>query len=303
VQTVTRRFAFRAAVAALAVIVLVSPLAPILSSDAANSPYHWARTTSQFTLQVGNNFSGGWDSLFRRAVSEWNENDTVTLKAVGGGTNAQDCSPKKGKVEVCNWRYGQQEGWLGLTRLYFNDRGDHIDSATVQMNDSFFDANGKYNDDRARRHTICHELGHSMGLDHVNTGSCMNDSQDAVFNNTSPNNKDFAQLASIYKHKDKFSTLAGSQKKKDKHQDKSGKKGKKGKKGKNRKNDKREQRKAARQKLRERKRAKRAQAEDFFSPTSLPAVPSGLDADETVTVQSLDDGTTVVSFITWADGD
>jgi hypothetical protein len=204
---------------------------------------------------------------------------------------------------VCNWRYGTQVSWLGLTRLYFNERGDHVNAATVMMNDSFFEGNGQYNSDAARRHTLCHELGHTPGLDHVSTKSCMNDSQQAVFNNLVPINKDFRQLARIYKHKDTTTTVAGKQKTK-KKQDDQGKKTKKNKNDKDKKNkDKNARKKQARERLRERKRAQRAgiSSQSFFDPTSLPSVPSGLDADETVMVETLEDGRTVVSFITWAD--
>ena len=31
------------------------------------------------------------------------------------------------------------------------------------MNDSFLNAGTKYNTDAARRHTLCHELGHTIG--------------------------------------------------------------------------------------------------------------------------------------------
>jgi len=39
--------------------------------------------------------------------------------------------------------------------------------------------------------------------------------------------------------------------------------------------------------------------ESFVTPTSLPSAPSEDGASETVTVQKLDDGRTVVTFITW----
>jgi hypothetical protein len=169
---------------------------------------------------------------------------------------------------------------LGLTRLYFNDRGDHIEAATVQMNDSFFDTNSEYNNDAARRHTMCHELGHTPGLDHVGTNSCMNDSQFAVFNNLHPINKDFNQLARIYGHEDSTTTVAGAQKKDKKKKKKSGKRNK-------------------RSAKRDRKRS-RAESDGFFSPTSLPSAPSGLAGSETMTVESTDDGRKVVTFITWA---
>jgi hypothetical protein len=100
-----------------------------------------------------------------------------------------------------------------------------------------------------------------------------------VFNNTEPNNRDFRNLERIYKHKDSTSTVAGKQKKQ---------KAKDKKKRKDRDRDRR------------RNRDERARSESFFDPTSLPSVPSGLDETETIVVERLDDGSKVVSFITWA---
>jgi hypothetical protein len=44
-------------------------------------------------------------------------------------------------------------------------------------------------------------------------------------------------------------------------------------------------------------------SEELVVPTSLPDEPSGPDATETVTVQTLDDGREVVTFILWAKKD
>jgi hypothetical protein len=310
VHIVTRSLAQQIVLAACAVALLLAPVPSLLPADtvASRTPnhFHWARKQRQFTLQVGDNVDGGWNSLLNRVVSDWNRGDTVTFRIVNGSTNPQECRERAGTVQVCNSRYGTQVGWLGLTRLYFNDRGEHIDAATVQMNDSFLDTNSQYSNEAARRHTLCHELGHTPGLDHVSTNSCMNDSQQAVFDNLVPINRDFRQLERIYKHKDSTTTVAGKQKKqKNKNKKKQDSKDKKNKnKKKDKDNDKKkESRKRARERMRERKRARneRAGSESFFDPTSLPSVPSGLDADETVMVETLDDGRKVVSFITWAD--
>src|SRR5215204_4439227 len=183
-------------------------LAPSARAQSA-SPYHWARKNSHFRLRVGNNVKGDWNQYLRAALSDWNQNDTVTLVEVDGGTDPQFCDPVSGRVEVCDWWYGTQTGWLGLTRLYFNATGDHIDAATVQLNNSFLYApNSRYNSDAARRHTLCHELGHTLGLDHPDTTSCMNNSQHAVFNYVTPLNEDFRQLRRIYEHTDASRTVA-----------------------------------------------------------------------------------------------
>jgi hypothetical protein len=272
---VPRRFTHYIVIAGLAAAMVLGPLTAALAGPTP-SGYHWARKQSQFTLQVGDDVDGVWDGMLQRAVSDWNKGDTVTFRIVGGGTGPQECRPTTGRVEVCNWRYGTQEGWLGLTRLYFDTSGEHIEAATVQMNDSFFDTGSQYNDDAARLHTMCHEMGHTPGLDHIDTNSCMNDSQYAVFNQLVPVKKDFAELERIYQHKDSTTTIAGKQKKdkKDtKSKDKKGKhgKGKDGKKG---------------------RKHQRAGGEDV-SDSSV--------SSETTTVEMLPDGRTVVTLITWAE--
>src|SRR5215204_7226948 len=230
-------------------------LAPSATAQSA-SPYHWARKNSHFRLRVGNDVKGDWNQYLRAALSDWNQNDTVTLVEVDGATDPQFCEPVSGRVEVCDWWYGTQMGWLGLTRLYFNASGDHIDAATVQLNNSFLYArNSPYNSDAARRHTICHELGHTVGLDHPESESCTNDSQHAVFNYVTPTNQDFRWLRQIYEHPDEARTVA-----------------------------------------------RQAEAElSLFALASLPAVSSDLDSDESVMVLPLDEQTSVVTFVVWAD--
>jgi hypothetical protein len=239
----------------LAMALLGVPIATSVADTSAAS-YHWARKWSQFTLKVGDNVSGNWDRLLRRSLADWNKNDTVTLDKVSGRTNPQECRPTTGRIEACSWRYGTgtQTGWLGLTRLYFA-RSGHVNAASVQMNDSFLNAaDSRYNSDAARRHTLCHELGHTIGLDHVDTRSCLNNSQHAVLNYVTPIRSDVRRLKRIYSHQDGQTTISSAS----------------------------------------------VTGEGFAAPTSLPAEPRGRDATETVTVQTLDDGGTVVTFFTWA---
>jgi hypothetical protein len=295
VQRVTRKLALQTVMAGFAAALLLSALAPALASQSAGN-YHWARKQVPFTLQFAANVDGVWTDIFNRSISDWNKNDTIRLQVVAPEGSPQECRSSTGRVQVCNWRYGTQEGWLGLTRLFFDDRGDHIQSVTVQMNDSFFEqTSGQYNSGAARQHTMCHEMGHSLGLDHVDTDSCMNDSQYAVFNYVTPSKKDFAALARTYDHKDSSTTVAGKQKKV-----KKAKKDKKNKKGNGKKGKKNHKRKQDRQRARKEARERRATAEGFFSPTSLPSVPSGLVGAETVFTQQLDDGRRMVTFISWA---
>ena len=107
-----------------------------------------------------------------------------------------------------------------------------------------------------------------MGLDHVSNGSCMNDTASAVFNNLKPINKDFKELERIYNHKDSSVTVGGTQKKQKARSKKtrSRKKEQDGKKNKNKKKNKKN------------RKGRTDLGESFFDPTSLPAVPSGLDS-------------------------
>jgi hypothetical protein len=256
------------------------PLASVLPSSASSTNgYRWAVKQTPFTVMAGENLTGEWSGIMQTAVNAWDKNDTVTIKRVAGSTGAQTCSPTTGRIEICNWNYGTQEGWLGLTRLYFDDRGNRIEAATLQLNDSFFNQrNGQYNDYDARLHTMCHEMGHTIGLDHVDTTSCMNDSQYAVFNYVKPISSDFRDLQRIYKQKDSYTTVDGKQKKE--------KKDKKDRKKNGKKNNKKRQdsRDRASQELRE-----------------SGADVEGIGTRETVTVERMADGKTVVTYITWAE--
>ena len=271
----SRRLAQSLVIAGLAAAMVLGPL---IATLAGPSGYHWARKQPQFILQAGDNVDGVWDGMLQRAVSDWNKGDTVTFRIVGGGTGPQECRSVTGRVEVCNWPYGTQEGWLGLARLYFDDRGDHIEAVTVQMNDSFFATNSQYNNDAARRHTMCHELGHAAGLDHTSSGSCLNDSQYAVFNQLVPTKKDFKQLERIYSHTDSTTTVAGKQKKSKKDEPKD----KKGKGGKNHRKRRQDD---------QRMRNQHAGVERINTERA---------ASETMMIETLPDGRKVVNFITWA---
>lgn len=274
----------RLVIALCLLAMLAVPLAGVAPSEASEtSTYRWAVKQTPFTVMAGANLSGEWSSIMRTAVKAWDKNETVYIKQVSGGTSAQTCNPTTGRIEICNWNYGTQVGWLGLTRLYFDSRGNRIEAATLQLNDSFFNQkNGQYNDYNARLHTMCHEMGHTIGLGHVNTTSCMNDSQYAVFNYVKPINKDFRELARIYKNTDSYTTVDGKQKKE-----------KKDKKKKNKKNKKKNKKKqSSRQKARDRKKELRKKKR---------ASGEGIATRETVSVERMADGRTVVTFVTWAD--
>jgi len=200
----TRAFLAAAAVAAI--------VTPALATHSWGS-YHWARTTPQFTLSLGDNVGAVWDSHLRAASTDWNQSYPVqTVVQAGRVSNPRTCKPTLGRVEVCNATYGQN-GWLGIASIWAN--GNHITQGTVKMNDTYFNM-AQYNTPEWRRMVTCQEIGHTFGLDHQdenftnpNLGTCMDYTNNPLGppSNVSPNAHDYEQLGIIYQHLDTTSTV------------------------------------------------------------------------------------------------
>ena len=181
--------------------------------------YHWARTTSEFTLKLGNNLTSAWYEHLLKAATDWNSGSSTPIQTsiVAGGANRR-CSMVKGTTQVCNGKYGKN-GWLGLATIYIS--GDHITQGSAKMNDTYLSAATKYNNPNERQHVMCQEIAHTFGLDHQSEdGKSLNTCMD-YFSNTganatstlsiSPNTHDFEQLNFIYdEHLDSTTTVASS---------------------------------------------------------------------------------------------
>jgi hypothetical protein len=182
--------------------------------------YHWARTTSVLSLQVGDNVGSQWDAYLDEAISDWNVSSVLDLNKTTGGTNPATCDPTPGRIEACNGAYGQN-GWLGIAQIWITGR-THITQATTKLNDTYF-AMATYNTPAWRRLVTCQEIAHDFGLDHqdernnnTNLGSCMDYTNDPDGgaggyssndpSNEHPNAHDFEQLLTIYGHTDSFNT-------------------------------------------------------------------------------------------------
>src|SRR4051812_29178679 len=81
VDVMRRSVVRRCVLFACVLLVAVDPLALTLASDSP-SGYHWARKQTQFTLEVGDNVDGDWDSLLKQAINEWSDSGTVTMKEI-----------------------------------------------------------------------------------------------------------------------------------------------------------------------------------------------------------------------------
>ncbi|MEO6725972.1 MAG: hypothetical protein ABIP14_11820, partial [Blastocatellia bacterium] len=100
--------------------------------------YHWARTTSQFTLKLGDNMtSADWKAHLSNTSSDWNSGNSAVLTAIVAGQSNKHCSMVAGTTQVCNGRYGNN-GWLGLASINITG-GTHITQGSAKMNDTYFD--------------------------------------------------------------------------------------------------------------------------------------------------------------------
>jgi hypothetical protein len=180
-----------------------------LSANHAWGTYHWARTANPFTLKVGDNVNGAWDSYLDTAIDDWSASSVLNLQKVAGGSPSRNCKGTTGRIEVCNGSYGNN-GWLGVARISVS--GSHITAATTRLNDTYF-SRAPYNTPAWRGLVMCQEVGHDFGLDHqdenfdnANLRTCMDYTNDPT-SNQHPNTHDYEQLEAIYEHLDGFSTV------------------------------------------------------------------------------------------------
>ena len=191
-------------------VVLALPVAVL--ADHSWGSYHWARTSSPFSLKTGNNMTGSWPTYYNAAITAWNtptNSKAAVLNLVTvTGTSGSNCSAVKGTVQVCNAAYGNN-GWLGLATIWTSRGRDHnhITQGTAKMNDTYFNLS-TYNNANEKQHVVCQEVGHTFGLDHQDTSgadlkTCMDYFSNTGSNatntdSTKPNAGDYDELLCIY---------------------------------------------------------------------------------------------------------
>jgi hypothetical protein len=173
--------------------------------------YHWARTSNPFNLKVVDSNTPDWDGELGAAKIDWSQ--SVGLNFINGASDdsaraRKRCPMVSGQVRSCNADYGFN-GWLGLASI--NISGSHITQGSSKMNDSYF--NSRPYTETNRRHVMCQEIGHTIGLGHTSEegsdqNTCMDYSND--LGNPSPNQHDYDLLASKYSHLDTSTTVGFS---------------------------------------------------------------------------------------------
>jgi len=173
--------------------------------------YHWARTTSSFTLSVTDSVSPLWDAELQDTLNNWAQSQSLEFAVVGtddGDRARKRCSAIAGQIRVCNAAYGNN-GWLGLASIGLDSQG-HIDQGTAKMNDSY----DSYFTQDERNHVMCQEVGHLFGLGHTSEdgssqSTCMDYSSDP--SSQWPNSHDMQMISSIYAHIDAYNSyLSGA---------------------------------------------------------------------------------------------
>jgi hypothetical protein len=194
---------------AVAMVGAAVVLTASLTASAGHSwnNYHWARTTSSFTLQVVDSNTSNWDDELALALSQWSQSTKLNMVVSSYDDSSRarkQCRAVAGMVRSCNAAYGNN-GWLGLASINLDAQG-HISRGTSKMNDSY---SSYFASQDERRHVMCQELGHTIGLGHTSEdgssqSTCMDYSQSP--SSTGPNQHDYDQLLAQYGHTDSYNS-------------------------------------------------------------------------------------------------
>jgi len=147
-------------------------------------------------LKLVNVLDDTWQNEFELAVADWNESPALTL-TTERATVDHLCNRVNGVMIVCNGNFGDT-GWVGINENSI--QRNQIISSVSKMNE-FYLRNTNF---AHRRFTMCHEIGHGLGLPHTdenpyntNLGNCL-DYTDDPEENLYPGKVNFDKVANMY---------------------------------------------------------------------------------------------------------
>jgi len=125
-------------------------------------PWKVPQNGTGLNLLILNALNDSWTPIFTEYIEAWDAGydnvDPVTLKVQRVEYDA-DCRPFPDSVKVCNGDYGKTN-WRGMNIVLL--RHGYIVYSVIKLNDYWL-YSGREVD---MRYTMCHELGHGIGLAH-----------------------------------------------------------------------------------------------------------------------------------------
>eukprot|EP00804_Cyclotella_cryptica_P011380 CCRYP_016040-RA/>CCRYP_016040-RA protein AED:0.20 eAED:0.20 QI:569/1/1/1/1/1/4/251/533 len=173
---------------------------PSHGSVGENSAWDTNGKYSGLTLQVLNNLdeSSDWIQYFQTALSDWDNGTPDAVNLYLRTTSYDpDCRAVRKAMKVCNGNYGPTD-WRGINQILLQD--DFIITSLAKMNDYYLEGTNM----AQKQYTMCHEMGHGLGLGHTDEnfynrdlGNCM-DYTERPQNNMHPDESNFKTLEQLY---------------------------------------------------------------------------------------------------------
>lgn len=155
---------------------------------------HWTRPSGgERKIIVRDHTVDSWTNKLPNAVSDWGASSRFRFTIQQGATDTttrSECTfpTYYGRVKVCSYQYSWSDAGRARSIVAHDSSQNihHIQRSWVKLN-------GRTTTDSQQRSVICHELGHTLGLDHRGvTSSCMYGGTDAF--PTSPDQHDYDVL-------------------------------------------------------------------------------------------------------------
>jgi hypothetical protein len=152
--------------------------------------------SSGIELDIVNAADGIYHSYILRAIDDYRASSAVVALNLSTVPYESLCEPVPGKIKICNGTFGNTD-WYGQTILLMKDYS--VVAAAIQINTS------KELSSEILQHTLCHQLGHALGLQHSDRASCLQDIGGAVVDETAissqlqhPSQEDLDSLVDLY---------------------------------------------------------------------------------------------------------